>query len=477
MNKNAITRVAAVAAAVVATAPSSSQAMIPEVSDVTMTQSATRRVTITYRLSDAPAVVTLDIQTNANTSAAADDPGWTSIGGRNICNAQGDVWKKVSGKDTYTITWQPDRVWTDAEGEGFKIAANGARARVTAWPVDNTPDYMAVDISAAAQPETQKYYPAADFVPGGVTNHLYKTAAFLMRKIMAKDVTWTMGSTSAETLRNAAREGTHLVTLTNNYYIGVYPVTQSQWGVVATNSSQKGYCTIESAMRPMEQVCYNEIRLKANSNAAATSDEIANYSWPKAPHPSSFLGLLRSKTGLGFDLPSEAQWEFAARAGNGVGYWGDGSAIKNADTDANLNLLGRYRYNGGLIGTNSDTIPPATCDVNNGTAIVGTYFPNAWGIYDMSGNVWEWCLDWYQENYDQMTDANGVNYGGRVNIDLSNPANYLSGASASGAKRVFRGGSLFDAASGCRPASRSGNVPTYRYLHIGFRVVCTAGLQ
>ena len=110
MNKNAITRVAAVAAAVVATAPSSSQAMIPEVSDVTMTQSATRRVTITYRLSDAPAVVTLDIQTNANTSAAADDPGWTSIGGKNICNAQGDVWKKVSGKDTYTITWQPDRV-------------------------------------------------------------------------------------------------------------------------------------------------------------------------------------------------------------------------------------------------------------------------------------------------------------------------------------------------------------------------------
>ena len=121
MNKNAITRVAAVAAAVVAMAPSSSQAIIPEVSDVTMTQAANRRVTVTYRLSNVPAIVTLDIQTNANTSAAADDPGWTSIGGRNICNAQGDVWKKVSGKDTYTITWQPDRVWTDAEGEGFKM--------------------------------------------------------------------------------------------------------------------------------------------------------------------------------------------------------------------------------------------------------------------------------------------------------------------------------------------------------------------
>ena len=111
--------------AAIAAATGAAMAAMPEVSNVTMTQAANRRVTVTYRLSNVPAIVTLDIQTNANTSAAADDPGWTSIGGRNICNAQGDVWKKVSGKDTYTITWQPDQVWTDAEGEGFKIDANG----------------------------------------------------------------------------------------------------------------------------------------------------------------------------------------------------------------------------------------------------------------------------------------------------------------------------------------------------------------
>ena len=310
-------------------------AAIPEVSNVTMSQAANRQVTITYQLANAPAVVTLDIQTNANTSAAANDPGWTSIGGEFVCNAQGDVWKQVAAGN-HTITWQPDKSWTGDDGEGFKIEANGARARVMAWPLDNTPDYMVVDISSAAQPNTQKYYPGADFVPGGVTNSLYKTTTLIMRKIMAKDVTWTMGSTTLETNRQAAREATHQVTLTGNYYIGVYEVTQAQWSQVATNSSAAANFTTERFMRPMEKVCYNEIRNTANSTTANTA-----YDWPAAPNPSSFLGLLRSKTGIDFDLPSEAQWEFAARAGNGVGYWNDGSPILNANPDANLTLLGR----------------------------------------------------------------------------------------------------------------------------------------
>ena len=465
MNKNAITRVAAVAAAVVATAPSSSQAIIPEVSNVTMTQSATRRVTVTYRLSDAPAVVTLDIQTNANTSAAADDPGWTSIGGRNICNAQGDVWKKVSGKDTYTITWQPDQVWTDAEGEGFKIAANGARARVTAWPVDNTPNYMVVDITATGGADTQTYYPAADFVPGGVTNSLYKTTTLLMRKIMAKDVTWTMGSTTLETKRNATREVTHQVKLDGNYYIGVFEVTQAQWDLIQPSRLAPSYFNnaADRAMRPVEQVSYNEIR---NSNNSTTAD--AAYNWPADPNPNSFLGKLRTKSGLDFDLPSEAQWEFAARAGNGDTKWGDGSGILNADKDENLDLLGRYERDGGKVQNGTSYANPAqSCGATNGTAIVGSYAPNAWGLYDMHGNVWEWCLDWYADDI--------TAHGGKVNIDPATPANTLSGAS--GADRVTRGGGWFSAADLCRPAIRNSSTSTTRHNGNGFRVVCTAGLQ
>ena len=450
--------------AALATATGAALAAVPEVSNVTMTQAANRLVTITYQLTEA-AVVTLDIQTNANTSAAANDPGWTSIGGEAVCNAQGDVWKQVSGKSTYTITWHPDQTWKGPDENGFKIAANGARARVTAWPLDNTPDYMVVDISAAAQPNTQTYYPAADFVPGGVSNSLYKTTTLLMRKIMAKDVTWTMGSTTLENQnRQAAREATHQVKLANNYYIGVYEITQSQWSQVATNNTTAvANFTTERFMRPMEKVCYNEIRNAANSTTAN-----AAYNWPNDPNPSSFLGLLRSKSGLDFDLPSEAQWEFAARAGNGVGYWNDGTPILNANPDANLNLLGRYERNGGKVLSGTSYVDPAAnCGVTNGTAIVGSYLPNAWGIYDMHGNVWEWCLDWYEDNINA--------HGGAVNIDPSAPAKTLSGAS--GAYRVRRGGSWSNAAGNCRPAYRHNDPPATRGSYIGFRVLCSAGLQ
>jgi len=429
-------------------------AAVPEISNVTMAQDTTRQVTITYTLADAPAVVTVDVQTN-NANG-----GWASIGGEAVWNATGDVWKKVETGNR-TITWRPDHSWPD-----HKIADGGARAVVTAWALDNTPDYMAVDVSAAAQPDTQTYYPAADFVPGGVTNGLYKTTKLLMRKIMAKGVEWTMGSTTLETQnRQAAREATHQVTLTNNYYIGVYEVTQAQWDLIQPSRLAPSYFNnaADRAMRPVEQVSYNEIR---NSNNSTTAD--ATYNWPADPNPNSFLGKLRTKTGIDFDLPGEAQWEFAARAGNGDTKWGDGSGILNADKDENLDLLGRYERDGGKVQNGTSYANPAqSCGATNGTAIVGSYAPNAWGLYDMHGNVWEWCLDWYADDI--------TAHGGKVNIDPATPANTLSGAS--GAKRVGRGGSWGNTAGYCRPAYRGSNTPTYRDSYIGFRVVCTAGLQ
>lgn len=437
---------------------------VPEVTVSGMSQDSKGVATISYTLSAADAVVTLDIETNVTGNV------WASIGGAAVSSAQGDVWKKV-GIGPHTIKWDGASCWAD-----HKIPSGGIRAVVTAWSLDNPPDYMAVDVSAAARPGTQTYYPTADYVPGGVTNGLYKTTKLLMRKIMAKGVEWTMGSINPpEAERTVGRENTLHVTLTNNYYIGVYPVTQSQWGSVATNSTQRAGYTTEPAMRPMENVCYNEIRLKANSNAAATADEIAAYSWPKRPNPSSFLGLLRSKTGLDFDLPSESQWEFAARAGNGVGRWGDGSGIKNNNDDANLKRLGRYNNNGGQI---NGAHPPTTCEVANGTAIVGSYEPNDWGIYDMHGNVFEWCLDWIEEDIATAVDSSGELYGGRVNIDPTNPANYLSGVAVpSNAMRVGRGGCWYSGAWACRPAYRSYFPPTYRWYEIGLRVICTAGLD
>ena len=102
-------------------------------------------------------------------------------------------------------------------------------------------------------------------------------------------------------------------------------------------------------------------------------------------------------------------------------------------------------------------------------AIVGSYAPNTWGLYDTAGNVWEWCLDWYAD------DITGI--GGKVNIDPATPANTLSGNPASGAKRVIRGGSWNNAASFSRPAFRVYYTPADQGNNLGFRVVCTGGLQ
>ena len=451
--------------ACVATAPS--QASTPEVTNVTMTQGGSGRlVTITYRLTE-DAVVTLDVQTNATPNAAT---GWASIGGEAICNAQGAVWRKVTSADAdgngnYTITWRPDLSWLDEFGNGFKIADGCAKAVVTAWSLDNTPNYMVVDISSAAEPNTQKYYPSADFVPGGILGKPdYRTTSLVMRKIMAKDIEWTMGSTTLETQRVEANEATHKVTLTNNYYIGVFPVTQEQWDLIQPSRLAPSFFNnaIDRAMRPVEQVCYNEIRNSANDSANST------YNWPANPNPSSFLGKLRTKTGIDFDLPSEAQWEFAARAGNGDTKWGDGSGIQNTDTDANLDKLGRYERNGGRVWNGSYYDEPSQfCRATQGTAIVGSYAPNAWGLYDVYGNVWEWCLDWYEDNI----NANG----GKVNIDPATPTNTRSGAS--GTNRVRRGGCRYFAAGTCRPAKRSYATPSNRGVSDGFRVACTAGLQ
>ena len=420
-------------------------AAVPEVRDVTMAQAADRLVTITYTLADAPAVVTLDIQTNV----AADV--WHSIGGENIQGVTGDVWKKVeSGADTKTILWRPDLSWPD-----HKIADGGVRAVVTAWALDNTPDYMVVDISATAAAKSQTYYPAVEFLPGGIlSNTAYRTSMIVMRKIMARNVTWTMGPTALETQRLTNEGEAHQVTLTNNYYIGVFPVTQAQWALVFTNSPSPSFYNNLSyrAMRPVEQVAFHDIRLMSDATAE----------WPAAPNPTSFLGLLRVKTGIDFDLPGEAQWEFAARAGNGVTKWGDGTTVLNADTDANLDGLGRYERNGGRVrGETSWSNPAASCTADNGTSIVGTYRPNVWGLYDMHGNVWEWCLDAYTANTTEISALNGA-----VKIAGSETAN-----------RVAKGGCWNATSRYCRSAARYGFGPAVRAGYNGFRLACTAGLR
>ena len=235
----------------------------PQISNVRLEQDAlSRRVTVMYNLDEA-AVVTMDVLTNG-----------VSIGGTNIQNVGGDCFKKVVAGNNHVVTWNPYLSWPDQ-----KFGAGVVSVRMTAWALDNTPDYMAVDITASGGADTQAYYPDADFVPGGVTNGLYKTTKLLMRKIMAKGVEWTMGSV-AESGRNATRETPHQVTLTNNYYIGVYPVTQTQWEQIT--GYNPSYFTTESATRPVDKVCYYDIR-----QGKGTKETFASASggvYPAAPY-------------------------------------------------------------------------------------------------------------------------------------------------------------------------------------------------
>ena len=415
----------------------------PQISNVRLEQDgATRRVTVQYDL-DERAVVTMDVLTNG-----------VSIGGANIQGVMGDCFKIVSAGSDHVVTWYPHHSWPD-----HKFGAGVVSVRMTAWALDNTPDYMAVDISETGGEGKQTYYPSADFVPGGVTNNsIYKTSTLLMRKIMAKGVTWAMG-TSVEARRDTdGRENQHQVTLTNNYYIGVYEITGSQWSKITGYSLSTP--KEDSGRRPADTVSYTDIRQGKGTAGAAASATGGVY--PDPPYGESFLGLLRDKTKLDFDLPSEAQWEFAARAGNGEGLWGDGSAmnIDSLDKDTNLNLLGRYYKNP----TSNNTINPfPQVEPSVGTtAVVGSYKPNSWGIYDMHGNVWEWCLDW------KATDISTLN--GAVNTTQEGTAG-----------RITRGGGWTSGAPSCRAAKRVAVPPSTRgnnNLHdTGFRVVCTAGLQ
>jgi formylglycine-generating enzyme required for sulfatase activity len=129
----------------------------------------------------------------------------------------------------------------------------------------------------------------------------------------------------------------------------------------------------------------------------------------------------RLPTGYAYTLPTEAQWEYACRAGTTGDYAG------------NLDALAWYHDNSG--GT---------------THPVGTKQPNGWGLFDMSGEVWQWCLDWYGP------------YPGGVKTDPVGPA--------AGPGHVYRGGDWTEIAAECRPANRHGDAPGFGFSRIGFRV-------
>ena len=419
-------------------------------------------VTVTYSLTESPAIVTLDLQTNVAEGV------WASIGGEAVTRGIGpgsEAFKMVSGAGPHAIVWEASRAWPDNNQAAGKI-----RAVVTAWSPDSPPDYMVVDLAASADADRRRFYPDEGFVPGGVlANERYRRTALLMRRIHARNVTFTMGSVG-EYGRNADNEKTCPATLTNDYYLAVFETTQGQWATL-TGGGQPSYWGVAqfqhetsqyADMRPVEQVSYRQIR--------SGDPWSADHEFPNPPADGTFLGRLNSLTGIDFDLPGEAQWEFACRAGCGEGTWNDGTPYdwlgNNTETATNSLAIGRTAQN--VSGDAEDFT------LSNGTAICGTYAPSLWGLYDMHGNVSEWCLDWFQA---RSAAVAALDY--RVNIDPENPANRLSdGEDCHSGPKVIRGGNYAYNTERSRSADRSikewvGQTTKY----IGFRVICPVEMR
>jgi len=231
-----------------------------------------------------------------------------------------------------------------------------------------------------------------------------------------------MGSPASEDFR-ANDEYNHYARMTRPYYIGTTPVTQEQWQAVAGFNNSRFKDLPDSPRRPVEKISWLDIQQK-------------------------FLPVIQSSATAGwkFRLPSEAEWENACRAGTETAF-NFGLSISmdklNCKEDATSGNDWKWVYR-------SDT--GSTLRERGQTSPVGIFPPNAWGLSDMHGNVWEWCEDWYSEQF----------YNNQPCVDPLNtePSD----------ERVLRGGGFNYTARYCRAACRYHSQPDSRNFSFGFRL-------
>ena len=405
-----------------------SQASVPVVvpGSVTVSQERSRRVTIGYDLADQAAIVTIDILTNG-----------VSIGAANTRGMYGDVHVKVEpgiGKKAY---WTPTKSWPD------HVITNGSMTvLVKAWATNAPPEYMIVNLDKmySGRGDAVKYYVSIDQSPdgGNISNEVYKTSRLVLKRIPAAGVPFFMGALSTETGYRASastsigNEQIHRVVLSSDFYLAIYETTQAQYKKILNPSSLPFFFVKDGDCRPAEGIGLNVVRGN-NSFWPGTTREEAYASVGE----SSLLGALRKHVGgqVLFDLPTEAQWEFACRAGVQTGLY-TGEDIENNATSSNLDDIGRYSGNDND-GHLTQVVGNDTIGTNAATSVVGMFRANGFGLYDMLGNVQELCLDW-KRDYDGSDEMDPVG--------ISDNASDAYGS--------CRGGAYCFAASYCRCASR-----------------------
>jgi formylglycine-generating enzyme required for sulfatase activity len=264
--------------------------------------------------------------------------------------------------------------------------------------------------------------------------------------------TFTMGSPDGEEGRYGNEGPQHQVTITRPFYLGAYPVTKGQFAVFVKDANYKteaetdgkGGWGYNAATRKVEG---RDTKYTWRETGFAQTDDhpVVNVTWNDA---TKFCEWLSKKEGRVYELPTEAEWEFACRAGTTTRFWcGD----KDDDLRGNANLAHRAlkakldadAYKGFVFRSWDDGWPF--------TSPVGAFKPNPWGLYDMHGDVGQWCTD---------------RYGKYENGSFKDPKGPDNGES-----HVLRGGSWFSFPRDCRSARRRGDDPGNRGNHFGFRVV------
>lgn len=326
-------------------------------------------------------------------------------------------------------------VWQEKGMDLFRSPRNwvhGFECRVKVGP---QADYMVID---CRPPYGANGYASADDLPyGGLTNRVYARDLLVMRRIPAGGRKFRMGNDLAEAkamtgdadrqMRYYTNALPHDVSFDSDFWMSVYPLTQRQSALLTGHNNMSSCAGPETAEpwrsgygepdeRPLESVSWED--LVGNAAGEGASER-------------SVLGVIRARTGWAFELPTDAQWEFACRAGTkGPWYFKPAEDGTTASYDAHgwFGWMSRKRYPG---------------DRRNWGAPhpVGLLKPNAWGLYDMHGNVWEWCRDRFSPGSET---------------------------------RVVRGGCHSNGPADCRSAFRYFMKPDSRNNSIGVRLVLPA---
>ena len=216
------------------------------------------------------------------------------------------------------------------------------------------------------------------------------------------------------------------------FFIGKYPVTQAQWRAVA--ALPKIDCDLEPDP----------------SNFKGDNRPVEQVSWLDA---TEFCARLAQHTNRPYRLPSEAEWEYACRAGTTTPFYFGETITTDLVNYCGEDRTIKEKFYSGSYGRG----PKGS--YREETTTVGEFPANAWGLYDMHGNVWEWCLDHWHDSYEGAPDDGSA---------------WIDPESGAGEKRVLRGGSWFFNPRFCRSATRVDDGAGRRDNNIGFRVSCSA---